>query len=112
MAIFGDILRPVFSASRVHQVSDLHLKFALYFVNGVAEVWQTYNLRRLSLGEEKEEEEEEEERRTNHSMKILWSALFHRATIKSRRTFNKNSCDLLTAITHTKILVTYFIISE
>jgi len=34
------------------------------------EVWQTSNLRRLRLGEEKEEEEEEEEERTNHSMKI------------------------------------------
>jgi len=32
------------------------------------EVWQTSNLRRLRLGEEKEEEEEEE--RTNQSMKI------------------------------------------
>ena len=32
--------------------------------------------------------------------------------IKSRRTFNKNSCDLLTAIPHTKILVAYFFISE
>jgi len=31
---------------------------------------------------------------------------------KSRRTFNKNSSDLLTAIMHTKILVAYFIISE
>ena len=29
MAIFGDFLRPVFSASRVQHVSDLHLKFAL-----------------------------------------------------------------------------------
>jgi len=32
MAIFrqyGDFLRPVFSASHVQQVSDLHLKFAL-----------------------------------------------------------------------------------
>jgi len=27
MAIFGDFLRPVFSASRVQHVSDLHLKF-------------------------------------------------------------------------------------
>jgi len=26
---FDDLLRPVFSASRVHHVSDLHLKFAL-----------------------------------------------------------------------------------
>jgi len=29
MAIFGDFLRPVFSARRVQQISDLHLKFAL-----------------------------------------------------------------------------------
>jgi len=29
MAIFGDFLRPVFSASLLPQVSDLHLKFAL-----------------------------------------------------------------------------------
>jgi len=29
MAIFGDFLRPVFAASRVQQVSDLHSKFAL-----------------------------------------------------------------------------------
>jgi len=29
MAIFGDFLRPVFSASRVLHVSDLHPKFAL-----------------------------------------------------------------------------------
>jgi len=28
MAIFGDFLRPAFPASRVQQVSDLHLKFA------------------------------------------------------------------------------------
>ena len=43
------------------------------------EVWQTSNLRRLRLGEEKKKEEER--RRTNHSMKIyniyretiLWS---------------------------------------
>ena len=29
MAIFGDIFRPVFAASHVLQVSDLHSKFAL-----------------------------------------------------------------------------------
>jgi len=32
--------------------------------------------------------------------------------IKSQRTFNKNYCDLLTAIMHTKILVAYVIISD
>jgi len=29
MAIFGEFLHPVFLASRVQQVSDQHLKFAL-----------------------------------------------------------------------------------
>ena len=29
MAIFGDFLRPVFSASHVQHISDLHSKFAL-----------------------------------------------------------------------------------
>jgi len=28
IAIFGDFLRPVFSASRVQHISDLHSKFA------------------------------------------------------------------------------------
>jgi len=32
--------------------------------------------------------------------------------IKSQRIFHKNYCDLLTAITHTKILAAYFIISD
>jgi len=48
------LLRPVFSASRVQQVSNLHLKFALRPHHDV-EVWQTSNLRRLRLGEEKKE---------------------------------------------------------
>jgi len=55
MAIFGDFLRPVFSASRVQQVSDLHLKG-----HAMCEVWQTSNLRRLRLGEEKKKEEKEQ----------------------------------------------------
>jgi len=41
-------LRPVFAASPVQHVSDLHPKFAPY-----ADVWQTSNLGRLRLGEEK-----------------------------------------------------------
>ena len=32
--------------------------------------------------------------------------------MKSRRIFNKKYCDLLIAITHTKIMVAYFIISD
>jgi len=65
MAIFGDFLRPVFSASRVQQVSYLHLKFALTKATPCVEVWRTSNLRRLRLGEEKKKEE-----RSNHRAKI------------------------------------------
>jgi len=54
--IFGDFLRPVFSATRVQQVSDLHLKFAL-MATPCVEVWPTSNLRRLRLGEEKRNKE-------------------------------------------------------
>ena len=43
------------------------------------EVWQTSNLRRLRLGEEKKRRRRR--RRTNHSMKIYMVFLFHRATI-------------------------------
>jgi len=50
-------LRPVFSASRVQQVSDLHFKCALR--PPCVEVWQTSNLRRLRLGEEKKERKTE-----------------------------------------------------
>ena len=62
MAIFGDFLRPEFLASRVQHVSDLHLNFALRIKGSLAactamEVWQTSNLRRLTLGEEKKIED-------------------------------------------------------
>jgi len=53
-------------------------------------VWQTSNLRRLRLGE-KYKKERRRRRRTNHSMKILWSALFHRATIKNGDAQKKQS---------------------
>ena len=42
----------------------------------------------------------------------VYSVRRRRKKIKSRRICNKNYCDLLTAITHTKILVAYFIISD
>jgi len=62
MAIFGDFLRSVFSASRVQQVSDLHLKFALrphhVFMADIQSA--AAEIRRGKT----------EERRTNHSMKI------------------------------------------
>jgi len=59
MAIFSDFLRPVFSASRVQQVSDVHLKFALR-PQPCVEVMQTSNLRRLRLGEEKRRRKKEQ----------------------------------------------------
>jgi len=68
------------------------------------EVWQTSNLRPLRLGEEKKKKKIEDRRKKlqgknimapllhraaikkkeerNYRMKILWSALLHRATIK------------------------------
>jgi len=67
MAIFGDFLRPVFSASRVQHVSDLHSKFAIR-PHHCVEVWYTSNLRRLRLGDEKKKKIEEEDRR-NHREK-------------------------------------------
>jgi len=51
--------RPVFSASRVQQVSDLHLKFTLRPQSHHVEVWHTSNLRWLRLGEEKKKKEEQ-----------------------------------------------------
>jgi len=59
MAILGDFLHPVFSASRVRQVSDLHLKIRTKATPCV-EVWQTSNLRRLRLGEEKRRKKKEQ----------------------------------------------------
>jgi len=64
MAIFGDSLRPVFSASRVQQVSDLHLKFALR-PHHVCMADIQSAAAEIRRGKKKEEEE-----RTNHSMKI------------------------------------------
>jgi len=61
--IFGDCLRPVFSASRVQHVSDLHSKFALR----PHHVWNygrhPISDRRDYVRKKKKEEEEEEEER-------------------------------------------------
>jgi len=51
--IFGDFLRPVFPASRVQHISDLHPKFAC------VEVWLTSNLRPLRKKRKKEERKKE-----------------------------------------------------
>jgi len=56
---FGDFLHPVFSASRMQHVSDVHLKFTLkpHHV-------ETPNLRRMRLGKEKKERKKIEEETT------------------------------------------------
>ena len=63
-------LRPAFPASRVQQVSDLHLKFALrphhVWKYGGTKFQQVSNLRPLRLGEEKKRKKKER----NHRMKI------------------------------------------
>jgi len=65
---FGDFLRPAFPASRVQHVLDLYPKFAL---RQRVEVWQTSNLRPLSLGEEKKEKKRKKrKKKTNDRMKI------------------------------------------
>jgi len=64
MAIFGDLFAfYVFSEPRAagfRPASEIRTK-----ATPCAEVWQTSNLRRLRLGEEKKKEEEEEERTRN-----------------------------------------------
>ena len=70
----GDCLRPVFPASRLQHMSDLHSKFALGL--HCVEVWWTSNLRLLRLGEEKKRKIER-----NYRMKIYMVSLLHRATI-------------------------------
>jgi len=63
-------LRPVFSASRVQQVSDLHLKFAS-------------NLRRLRLGEEKMKKKRKNKRQYENIM-VCPIPKGKRATIKKK----------------------------
>jgi len=64
MAIFGDFLRPAFSASRVQHVSDLHPKFALK----PHHVWKygrlyASDLQPLRLGERKERRKKERKKK-------------------------------------------------
>ena len=81
MSIFGDFLRPVFSANRVHQVSDLHFKFALR----PRHVWK-YDRHSMTLGEEKKKKEEEEELECGPMPNLMvalpnrWRPLFNAAT--------------------------------
>jgi len=55
MAIFGDYLRPVFSASRPQHVSGRQICTK---ATACVEVWWTSNLRPLRLGEEKKKKKE------------------------------------------------------
>jgi len=56
---FASFLHPVFSASHVQYISDLHSKFALR-PHHCVELWQTFNLRPLRLGEEIKKKKKEE----------------------------------------------------
>jgi len=62
-------LRPVFAASRVQQVSDLHLSIRTKATPCV-EVWQTSNLQRLRLGEEKKTERRRTNKRQDENIMI------------------------------------------
>jgi len=67
MATFGDLLRPVFSASHVQHVSDLHLKFALR----PHHVWKYGDIQSATAEVRRGKKiEEEEDRRRNHRAKI------------------------------------------
>jgi len=77
-------LRPVFSDSRVQQVSDLHLKCALRPHAPCVEVWQTSNVRRLRLEEEKKRRKKKKElqmwanaQRDGRSAEYRWRPLFN-----------------------------------
>jgi len=70
---FSDILRPVFSASRVLHVSDLRLKFAL--ATPCVAVSYTSNLRRLRLGEGKRRRYKKIADKRNHRVKKLAATL-------------------------------------
>jgi len=59
MAVF---LRPVFAASRVQRISDLHSKFALRPHHVPKYGKHPSNLRPLRLGEEKKKKKKKEER--------------------------------------------------
>jgi len=61
LRFLATFLRPVFAASRVQHISDLHSKFAL--ATPCVEVWQTSDLRSLRLGEEKKKKKKMEEGR-------------------------------------------------
>ena len=97
-------LRPVFSTSRVKQVSDLHLKFALRPHHVYVEVWQTFNLRRLRLGEEKKEELEmwANAQRDGRPAEYRWRPLFNAAVwlcsnaSKTRNPLKFRGCPKLT----------------
>ena len=81
-------LRPVFAASRVQQVSDLHSKFAL---RPYAMCQSMINIQ-SPTAEIRRGKKEWRRRRRRNSMKILWSALLHRATIIKERNILVTNC--------------------
>jgi len=74
------LLGPAFAASRVQHLSDLHSKFAL----GPHHVSKYGRHPICGLSDLARKKKKKIER--NYRMKILWSALLHRATIISLNT--------------------------
>jgi len=66
MAIFDDFLRPVFSASHVQYVSDLHLKSHYRHTMYVS----MSDIQSATAEIRREKKEEEDRRRRNHRAKI------------------------------------------
>jgi len=60
-------LHPVFSATRMQQVSDLHLK-----ATPCVEVWQTSSLWRLRLGEKKKKKEERKKNKQQDENMVVY----------------------------------------
>jgi len=75
--VLATFLRPVLSASRMQQVSDLHLKFALrrhhVWMYGRQPICSRWDYARKKKKKKKEQ---------MTGWKYIWSALLHRVTIK------------------------------
>jgi len=81
MTNFWRFLRPVFSASPVQHISDLHPKFALR----PHHVWKTgsmVDIQSATAEIRRGKKEDRKKERRNHRTEIQWPALLHRAAIK------------------------------
>jgi len=82
IATFGDFLHPVFQPAECSRFQTcILIRTKAIMCGSMADI-------QSAAAEIRRGKKEEEEERTNHSMKILWSAcLFHRATITNRKSY-------------------------